>query len=325
MTITHSKPNKEAMERFIGRNIMDIQSLSKDDIELIMQLSAYYDQKLAAGDRITDMEGKIMASLFFEASTRTRLSFESAMARLGGKTITVSETAVLQTSSTAKGETLYDSIRVTNYYCDVIVCRSTIAGMRHEIASAATVPYINGGDGSGEHPTQALLDLYTIYKEKGSLDGLTYAVCGDLKYGRAPHSLMQALGIFDIKKIILAAPKGLPMPEEYLTTARANNIEIEECDSLDYAAKQADVIYMTRIQQERFADEEEYKRAVNFIMTKRHLEIFRPGTIVMHPLPRIGEIDTCIDDYEGAAYFRQSGNGVPVRMALLALVTGSVS
>ncbi len=325
MAIAKGKPSAEAMAGFEGKNIMDIESLTKPELETIMQTAAYYDQALAEKRVLTDMKGKVMASLFFEPSTRTRLSFEAGMEYLGGKVITVSETPKMQTSSAAKGETMYDAIRVINYYCDVIACRSPIKGVRHEIARAATVPYINGGDGSGEHPTQALLDVYTIYKEKGTLDGLIFAICGDLKYGRAPHSLLDALSKFDVKKIILASPKELAMPEENIAKIRALGIEIEECNDLDFAAKNADVIYMTRVQRERFATEEEYERNKNlFIMSARHIEMFREGAIIMHPLPRVNEIEIEVDEYPGAVYFAQAGNGVPVRMALLALVTGSV-
>ncbi|MDO4582157.1 MAG: aspartate carbamoyltransferase [Bacillota bacterium] len=320
------KPSQEKMAAFCGKNILDISSLSREQLETIMQTAAYYDAKLEKHELLHDMEGKIMASLFFEPSTRTRLSFESAMQRLGGKVITVTETPTMQTSSTAKGETMYDAIRVINYYCDVIACRSPIKGVRLEIDRAATVPYINGGDGSGEHPTQALLDIYSIYKEKGGLDGWTYAICGDLKYGRAPHSLLDALAKFKVKKIILASPKELRMPEENIAKIKADmGVEIEECFDLDYAAKNADVIYMTRVQRERFSSQEEYERNKNlFIMTKRHVDMFVKDAIVLHPLPRVNEIAVEVDDYPGAAYFRQAGNGLPTRMALLALVTGSV-
>lgn len=325
MSMNTGKPSAEAMAKFVGKNILDIASLSREDLLTIMQTAAYYDQALAEKRILHDMEGKVMASLFFEPSTRTRLSFETAMHRLGGKVITVSETPSMQTSSTAKGETMYDSIRVINYYCDVIACRSPIKGVRHEISRAATVPYINGGDGSGEHPTQALLDVYTVYKEKDGLDGLVYAICGDLKYGRAPHSLLDAIAKFDVKKIILASPEELRMPEDNIAKIRDLGIEIEECFDLDYAVQNADVIYMTRVQRERFASQEEYERNKNlFIMGKRHIGMFRPGAIILHPLPRVNEIEVEVDDYPGAAYFRQAGNGVPIRMALLALVTGSI-
>ncbi|MEG1537209.1 MAG: aspartate carbamoyltransferase, partial [Clostridiales bacterium] len=174
-------------------------------------------------------------------------------------------------------------------------------------------------------PTQALLDIYSVFKEKGSLDGLTYAICGDLKYGRAPHSLLDAITKFDIKKVILASPEELRMPQENIERIKKLGIEIEECFDLDYAAKNADVIYMTRVQRERFSSVEEYERNKNlFIMGKRHIEMFVKGAIILHPLPRVNEIEVEVDEYPGAAYFRQAGNGLPTRMALLALVTGSV-
>lgn len=320
------KPSQARLDAFCGRNILDISSLTRDDLDTIMDTAAYYDQALAQKQRLYDMDGKIMAALFFEPSTRTRLSFEAAMQRLGGKVITVTETPSLQTSSTAKGETLYDSIRVVNYYCDVIACRSPIKGARLEIDRAATVPYINGGDGSGEHPTQALLDIYTIIKEKGAVDGLTYAICGDLKYGRAPHSFMDALAKYRVKKIILASPQELKMPDENIAKIKNDwDIELEECYDLDYACQSADVIYMTRVQRERFSSREEYERNKDiFILSGRHVPMFRPGAIILHPLPRVNEIAVEVDDYAGAAYFRQAGNGLPIRMALLALVTGNV-
>lgn len=319
------RPSQERMDVFKGRNIIDISSLTRDEIETIMQTAAYYDKALAEKIRLYDMDGKIMASLFFEPSTRTRLSFESAMERLGGKVISLTESTTAQISSTSKGETLYDSIRVVNYYCDVIACRSPIEGARVEITRAATVPYINAGDGSGEHPTQALLDVYTIYKEKDGLDGLTYAICGDLKYGRAAHSFLEALAKFSVKKIILASPRELRMPKEYLAKLKDSNIEIEECFDLDYAVANAEVIYMTRVQRERFASMDDYLRNKDlFIMGPKHIESFAQDAIILHPLPRLNEIALEVDDYAGAAYFRQAGNGLPVRMAVLALVTGSV-
>lgn len=322
----NQKPTQERIDAFYHRNVLDIKSLCRDDLMTIMQMAAYYDEALQENRPLDDMQGKILAALFFEPSTRTHLSFESAMRRLGGTVITVAETPKMQTSSTAKGETLYDSIRVINYYCDIIACRSPISGARFEIDRAATVPYINAGDGSGEHPTQALLDLYTIYKEKGGIDGLTYAICGDLKYGRAPHSLLDALAKFHVKKIILASPEELRMPKENVDEVRKiSGAEIEECFNLDYACQNADVIYMTRVQRERFTTQEEYERNRNlFIMTQRHVDMMREGAIILHPLPRVNEITVEVDAYPGAAYFRQAGNGVPVRMALLAMLTGSV-
>ncbi len=319
------RPSQERLAAFKNRNIADISSLSREEIETILDTAAYYDDKLAKGERLHDMDGKIMASLFFEPSTRTRLSFESAMHRLGGQIITVSETPAMQSSSTAKGETMFDTISMINYYADVIACRSPIKGVRFEIERAAAIPYINGGDGSGEHPTQALLDLYTIQKEKGGIDGLTYAICGDLKYGRAPHSLLDAVTKFNPKKIILSSPQELRTPGEYIDKIKALGEEVEECFDLDYACRNADVVYMTRVQRERFSCQEEYERNKDlFILTNHHVGLLREGAIIMHPLPRVNEIAVEVDAYPGATYFRQAGNGVAVRMALLTLVTGSV-
>jgi len=320
-----TKPSNEQMAKFIGKDVLDIAQFTKEELDTICQTAAYYEEALDAKKILHDMEGKIMASLFFEPSTRTRLSFEAAMLRLGGSVITVSEAAGAQTSSAAKGETLHDAIKVIDLYCDVIVCRSPIKGSRFESSAAADIPVVNGGDGAGQHPTQALLDLYTIYKEKGSIDGLTYALIGDLKNGRTVHSLIDAVSMYDIKKVILASPQELMMPEDIVANIRAKGIEIEECHDLNYAAQNADVLYMTRIQRERFQDPETYEKVKDlFVMDNSHVKMFREGAIVLHPLPRVNEIAVEVDEYSGAAYFRQAGNGVPARMAILALVTGSV-
>jgi aspartate carbamoyltransferase len=318
------KPSEAQLAPFVGKDVLDIAQFSKEDLEVVMHLAAHYEEALTNKKRLYDMDGKIMASLFFEPSTRTRLSFEAAMQRLGGNVITVAEAAGAQSSSTAKGETLHDSIKVINDYVDVIVCRSPIKGARLEVANAADIPVINGGDGAGQHPTQALLDMYTIFKEKGSPDGLTVALIGDLKNGRTVHSLADALSLYDVK-MIFASPEELTMPEEIITSLRGKNIEVEEVHDLDTACRRADVLYMTRIQRERFTDPAEYERVKDlFIMTGRHVRIFKPGVIVLHPLPRVNEIEVEVDAYPGAAYFRQAANGLPVRMALLAMITGNV-
>lgn len=319
------RPAQEKLDEFLGRNILDISGLGREDIEIIMETAAYYDQALAGKQRLYDMDGKIMASLFLEPSTRTRLSFEAAMERLGGKVISLSETPALPLTYIAKGETLHDSIKVVSSYCDIIVCRSLEDGARQEIDSASTVPYINAGDGSGQHPSQALQDIYTIFKEKGGIDGFTYAICGDLKYGRAPHSFLNALTKFRPKRIILASPQDLRMPEEYTKAAIDCGIQVEECYELTAAVEKADVIYMTTIEQERYSTKDEYERKKElFVLSGELLPKLRNGAVILDPLPRVNEISKEIDDYPGAAYFRQAGNGVPVRMALLALLTGSV-
>jgi len=324
MTFFTGKPKPAALAAFVNRNVLDLAHFSQAELETIMNTANYYEQALNAKKRLYDMDGKILAALFFEPSTRTRLSFEAAMHRLGGNVITVTESAGAQTSSLAKGETLHDSITVINAYCDVIACRSPVQGSRLEIAQAATVPVINCGDGIGQHPTQALLDMYTIFKEKGHLDGLTLALVGDLKNGRTVHSLVDALALYDIKLIFVSPPE-LKMPADICDKLTAQGIPIEETDNLLYASKKADVLYMTRIQKERFEDAEEYEKIKDvFILTDLHVALLPPGAIILHPLPRVNEIVTDVDSYPGAAYFRQAANGLPVRMALLALVTGSV-
>jgi aspartate carbamoyltransferase len=265
-----------------------------------------------------------MASLFFEPSTRTRLSFESAMQRLGGSVITVSETPQMQTSSTAKGETLFDAIKVIDGYADVIAIRSPVKGAAREAADAAGHPVINGGDGTGEHPTQALLDIYTILKEQGRLEGLKVALLGDLKHGRTVHSLVYLLKHYRCDMIFVSPPQ-LKMPAGIKEELQNEGINIRETGDLKEAAGVADVIYVTRVQKERFADSEEYERVKNlYIISDEVIAAARKGITIMHPLPRVNEIPVSVDSHPGAAYFRQSHNGVPVRMALLALVTGSV-
>ena len=319
-----TKPSEEMLQSFVGKNILDIAQFSKEELEAIVNTAGYYEEALIAKKRLYDMDGKILASLFFEPSTRTRLSFECAMERLGGKVITVSESTSNQTSSTAKGETMYDSIMVVNDYCDVIACRNPYKDSRFEIARAAKVPYINGGDGAAQHPTQALLDMYTIFKEKGAPDGMTVALVGDLKHGRTVHSLSDALLHYDVK-YLMVSPKGLEMPADIVQKLRDQGKEVEETHDFDYGVSHADVIYMTRVQRERFEDKDEYERVKDeFILAGRHVPNFKKGAIILHPLPRVNEITVEVDDYAGASYFRQAGNGVPTRMALLALVTGSV-
>ncbi|MGI5892213.1 MAG: aspartate carbamoyltransferase [Bacillota bacterium] len=318
------KPSEEMLNSFIGKDVLDITQYNKEELEAIINTAAYYEQRLADGAPINDMAGKIMASLFFEPSTRTRLSFEAAMLRLGGQVVTVSENGGPQISSIAKGESIYDSIKVIDSYCDIIVCRTAIKDSRYDLARVSRVPFINAGDGGGQHPTQALLDMFTIFKEKESPNGLTISLVGDLKYGRTVHSLADALAMYEVK-MIFASPQELTMPQNIIDKLVEKGIQIEESLDLDYAVAHADIIYMTRVQKERFAYLSEYEKVKDkFLLTRDHLKIFKEGAIIMHPLPRVNEIDTELDKYKGAAYFRQSANGLTIRMALLALVTGSV-
>lgn len=319
-----SKPSQEMLQSFVGKDVLDIAQFSKAELEAIINTAAYYEQKLAAGKPLYDMAGKIMASLFLEPSTRTRLSFEAAMLRLGGQVVSVTENPAAQTSSIAKGETIYDSIKVIDSYCDIIVCRNPVRDSRFALAEASRVPFINAGDGGGQHPTQALLDMFTIFKEKGNPDGLTIALVGDLKNGRTVHSLADALMLYDVK-LILASPKELPMPRNIIAKLESKGISFTQTNDLAAAASQADIIYMTRVQRERFADMYEYELVKDkFILNADYLPILKKGAIIMHPLPRVNEITVEVDAYAGAAYFRQAANGLPTRMALLALLTGSL-
>lgn len=318
------KPEAEKLALLKGKHVLSAGQFGKEELSVVMETAAYYEKQVADGQRLLDMQGKVMASLFFEPSTRTRLSFEAAMHRLGGAVITVAESAGAQTSSTAKGETLADSIKVVDSYADVIVIRSPIKGAADEAAGVATHPVINSGDGAGEHPTQALLDIYTILKEKGTLDGLTVTLLGDLKHGRTVHSLIQLLSLHRCR-IVLLAPEAIQMPAEIVDEAAGGGTEVEKADDLIEAVKKSDVLYVTRIQKERFASEAEYNRVKDdYIVNAAAVAAGKKDLTIMHPLPRVNEITVDVDAFPGAAYFRQAANGVPVRMALLALTTGSI-
>ena len=302
-----------------GADILRTDTLKDEELELILSTAARFERELEAGNRLTNMAGQVMAALFFEPSTRTRLSFEAAMHRLGGAVITVADP---ETSSAAKGETLADAVTVVEGYADVIAMRHPRKGSAAEAAEAVSVPVINGGDGAGQHPTQALLDTYTIQKEKGTLEGLTVAVAGDLKNGRTVHSLVYLLGRYGMR-LIFVSPAQLRMPGEITEDLVSQGVDVSETEDLAGAMRESDVVYMTRIQKERFEDPAEYQRLKgSYVMDRAMVEQAQEGITIMHPLPRVNEIEEEVDEYPGAAYFRQAHNGVPVRMALLALVTG---
>lgn len=303
-----------------GKDILHVNDLSKDDVELILDTAARFEQEMEAGKLLNNMAGKVLTTMFYEPSTRTRMSFESAMMRLGGQVISVAEAKT--SSSAAKGETLYDTGKMVESYADVGVIRHPVVGSARELADGSSVPVINGGDGAGQHPTQSLLDVYTIKKECGTLEGLTIALAGDLKNGRTVHSLAMLMSMFK-PRYYFVAPTALKMPAEITDTLRTKGIDVMETDNLNEAAAASDVLYMTRIQKERFDDPAEYERLKgSYVLTRDIVKEARKGITIMHPLPRVNEIATSVDDYHGAAYFRQAANGVPVRMALLALVTG---
>jgi aspartate carbamoyltransferase len=293
-----------------------MRDLSREEILGILD-TARSMEKLAKGKGFSKkLKNKLIAVVFLEPSTRTRLSFEAAALRLGARVVSVAEPGG---SSVVKGESLLDTVRVVSGYVDCIVMRQGETGGAQKSADAVSVPVINAGDGSGEHPTQALLDLYTIRQERGSLENLTIAMVGDLKYGRTVHSLSQALLPFR-PSYIFCSPPELAMPEEIVADLLSRGVPIVRTDSLAQALK-ADVVYMTRIQRERLSAPEDYERFRNaYILTSELVEKHHPGVLVLHPLPRVAEISVDVDDLPGAAYFRQAHNGMYVRMALLSLI-----
>jgi len=302
-----------------NQDILRADQFSKEEVGLIMDTARAFEQDLQAGKVLSTMNGQVLATLFFEPSTRTRLSFESAMLRLGGGVITVADS---KSSSAAKGESLPDTIKTVEGYADLIVLRHPQIGSAEQAAAATERPILNAGDGAGQHPTQSLLDLYTIQKEKETPDGLTISLAGDLKNGRTVHSLVDLLSLFNVK-FYFVAPKALRMPEAIVARLKNRGIEVTETESLEQALAMSDVLYMTRIQRERFSDPAEYERLKGaYVLNRALVDKAKEGITIMHPLPRVDEIATDVDDYAGAAYFRQVANGIPVRMALLALVAG---
>lgn len=304
-----------------GKDILNTAQFSLQELDLIMNTATSFEKRVKDGEVIKNMEGQVVASLFFEPSTRTRLSFETAVNRLGARVITVASAA---SSSAAKGESLADSIRTVDGYVDVIVMRHPMKGSAQIAADNAEHPFINAGDGAGQHPTQALLDIYTIRREKGTLGGHTVAFVGDLKNGRTVHSLGYFMALYG-NKMIFVSPKALRMPEEITADLRSRGAEIEETDDLREALAVSDIVYVTRIQRERFENPAEYEKLKgSYIINRALINQAKEGITILHPLPRVDEISTDVDDYEGAAYFRQAHNGLYVRMALLALITGRV-
>ena len=306
---------------FKGRDIINGYDFTNQELCHIMDTAMIYEKLVKSGEAIKDLEGMLVATLFFEPSTRTRLSFNSAIQRVGASTIDLGNASV---SSQAKGETWQDTLRTVDGYVDAIVMRHPVAGSAIEAADIAVHPLINGGDGSRQHPTQALLDIYTIRKETGHLGGQTITFLGDLKYGRTVHSLgyfMQQFG----NKMIFASPEELKMPEEITKELRDKGAEIEETTDVKDALSRSDLVYVTRVQRERFPDEASYEAVKgSYILDNELLSYAKKGITIMHPLPRVDEIAVEVDSYEGAAYFRQAHNGMYLRMALLGLVTGRI-
>ncbi len=300
-----------------GQDVLHGNQFSKKDIEAVMKVAAAFERE--GKGALNLLKGKILATLFFEPSTRTRLSFEAAMQRLGGGVISL---GALESSSVAKGESLTDTARTVAQYADIIVLRHPRQGSAKEAADAVSVPVINAGDGAGQHPTQALLDIYTIRKELGSLKNLSVCLAGDLKYGRTVHALAEVLSLFGAR-LFFVSPAMLGMPGEITGGLRSRGIEVTETEDLLQAASLSDLIYMTRIQKERFSDLGEYERVKgSYVINNRFLSQLRKKIILMHPLPRVDEIHPEVDEYAGAAYFRQMRNGIFIRMALLAMIFG---
>jgi len=259
------------------------------------------------------LQGKVLANMFFENSTRTRMSFETAMKRLGGSVLNFSSIG----TSVAKGETLYDTMQMIDGYADIAAIRHPRQGAAQYSADAVGIPILNAGDGAGNHPTQTMLDLFTIRQAHGTLEGLNVVLVGDLRYGRTVHSLSHALVRFGAS-LTLVSPSTLKMPMEIVSDLRLHGAEVNETESLQDQIAEADVIYMTRIQKERFPDEDEYSKVAGiFKLEAADLNGARKGMIVMHPLPRVDEIAASVDLSEHASYFEQAFNGVPTRMSLL--------
>lgn len=304
--------------KFEGRDVISIKDFRRDEVDYVLSIA---DTMIPVSRKGLDiLRGKILATLFFEPSTRTRLSFESAMYRLGGNVVGFAEPGG---TSVSKGENLADTVRVVQSYSDVIVIRHNLEGAARLAAEFAEVPVINAGSGAEEHPTQALLDLYTIRRELGTIDGLSIGLVGDLRYGRTAHSLAYALSLYDVK-LYLVSPELLRMRREVLDDVKTR-IKVVESNDMKETIPKLDVIYMTRIQKERFADLAEYEKVRgSYRLGRQELSSAKDRCIVMHPLPRVEEVAFEIDATKHARYFDQVSNGLLVRMALLALVLGGV-
>ena len=302
---------------FKGRDIISIGDLTREEIDYILNIASAMEPIAKSGS--TMLHGKSLATLFYEPSTRTRLSFDSAMHRLGGTTIGFAEAEI---ASVRKGENLADTVRVVENYSDVIALRHPLEGAARLAGEFASVPIINAGSGAEEHPTQALLDLYTMKKELGRIDGLNIALIGDLRFGRTVHSLAYALSLYDVK-LCFISPELLRMRREVLDTI-GTRIKVEETSSLNEVLPKLDMLYVTRIQKERFPDAAEYAKVKgSYKIDADTLKKAKKDMIVLHPLPRLDEISSDVDSTTHARYFQQVWNGVVTRMALLTLILGA--
>jgi aspartate carbamoyltransferase len=304
---------------FYGKDILSVKQFSRADLSYIFGVAREMREMVMRIGTFDLLKGKILANLFYEPSTRTSSSFTAAMERLGGSVIPINE---VRNSSVSKGESLPDTIRTLECYADVIVLRHPEVGASALAAQYARKPVINAGDGVGEHPTQALLDLFTVVSELGEVDGLTVTMLGDLKYGRTVHSLARLLSLYNVR-LKYVSPEILRMPPEIIAELSEKGVSQAETDNLEVVLPETDVLYVTRVQKERFADVDEYESVKGaFVISAETMGLAKERMIVMHPLPRVGEISMEVDDDPRAAYFRQMEYGLYVRMALLAMVLG---
>ncbi|MBS3816778.1 MAG: aspartate carbamoyltransferase [Candidatus Thermoplasmatota archaeon] len=300
-------------------HVVTIKDFSVEEVKSVFDIAEKMIPTAEGEEKISDLEGKLLATLFYEPSTRTRLSFEGAMKRMGGRCIGFAKPG---TSSAKKGETLADTIRVAAGYADIIVLRHPHEGAAQLAANFSDVPVINAGDGAGHHPTQTLLDLFTINEEKGSVSDNHIGIAGDLKYGRTVHSLTNALSMFDTE-LTFISPPSLKMPDEILRELEKKGIPHKEVEGIEEVIEELDVLYMTRIQRERFPSDKDYEKvAESYHIEKEMLDRkdTKEDLDIMHPLPRVDEITADVDSTPFAKYFRQAANGIPIRMALLKLL-----
>ena len=298
-------------------NLISMRDLSKADILKLLSTA----EKIETGELKVDIDGKLAALLFFEPSTRTLFSFDTAMKKLGGKTLIMTGTG---NTSVKKGETFSDTLMTISQYADIIIQRSPIEGAARYAAEVVDIPVVNAGDGSNQHPTQALLDLYSIMKTQGTLENLKIGVVGDLKFGRTVHSLCQAMSDFN-SEIHLISPTHLRMPRHILDDLDKKGISWSEGEALEDIIKDVDILYVTRIQKERFADIDDYKKVKgSYVLRHSMLEGVKKNLKIMHPLPRVDEISTDVDDTEYAYYFQQARNGIYTRQAIIATLLGKV-
>ena len=299
------------------KNLISMRDLSKEDIMRLMDTAA----KIEKGEIVPNMQRKLAALLFFEPSTRTMFSFDTAMKRMNGDTIIMSGT---KNTSAKKGETFADTLQTIAQYSDIIIMRSPIEGAARYAAEVVDLPVVNAGDGANQHPTQALLDLYSIIKTQGKLEKLKIGLAGDLRFGRTVHSLAQAMAVFEAEFKFIS-PSFLQMPEYIKDDLIEQNIKFEEVKDIEGNIDDLDILYVTRIQKERFADPEDYEKVKgSYVLNKDMLENVKDNFRVLHPLPRVDEIHTDVDDTKFAYYFPQAKNGVYTRQAIISILLGEV-